>query len=80
MTRTRTLLTRRRFFQALAASALAAGVPLPVGFPKNAFGRTELAPVDAYIGEWIILDGHWRVITDYNPATRTVTLSMENAP
>lgn len=26
-------LTRRRFFQALAASALAAGVPLPIGFP-----------------------------------------------
>jgi hypothetical protein len=26
-------LTRRRFFQALAASALAVGVPLPVGMP-----------------------------------------------
>ncbi len=26
------MLTRRRFFQALAASAVAAGVPLPIGF------------------------------------------------
>ncbi len=26
-------LTRRRFFQALAASVVAAGLPLPVGFP-----------------------------------------------
>ncbi len=29
------LITRRRFFQALAASALAAGVPLPIGFPEG---------------------------------------------
>lgn len=28
-------LTRRRFFQALAASAVAAGVSLPVGFPDQ---------------------------------------------
>ena len=28
-------LTRRRFFFALAASALAAGVPLPIGFPRE---------------------------------------------
>ncbi len=32
------LMTRRRFFQALAASALAAGVPLPVGFPREVGG------------------------------------------
>lgn len=28
-------MTRRLFFQALAASALAAGVPLPLGFPQE---------------------------------------------
>ncbi len=31
---TDSLMTRRRFFQALAASALAAGVPLPVGLAR----------------------------------------------
>ena len=35
------MLTRRRFFQALAASALAAGVPLPVGFPEQPMTATE---------------------------------------
>ncbi len=29
-------LTRRRFFQALAASALVLGVPLPIGMPASA--------------------------------------------
>lgn len=33
-------LTRRRFFQALAASALAAGV-LPIGFPREAVASTQ---------------------------------------
>ena len=28
------MLTRRQFFQSLAASVVAAGLPLPVGFPK----------------------------------------------
>lgn len=28
-------ITRRHFFQALAASAMAAAVPLPIGFPKE---------------------------------------------
>ena len=30
------LMTRRRFFQALAASVVAAGVPLPAGMPLSA--------------------------------------------
>ena len=34
-------LTRRRFFQALAASALALGVPLPTGFPEQPVTATE---------------------------------------
>ncbi len=29
------LLTRRRFIAALAASIVAVGAPLPIGFPKN---------------------------------------------
>ena len=35
-------LTRRRFFQALAASALALGVPLPAGFPEQPMTATEV--------------------------------------
>lgn len=31
-------MTRRRFFQALAASAVVAGVSLPVGFPSYIIG------------------------------------------
>ena len=37
-------ITRRRFFQALGASALAAGCALPIGFPQEQFEwsiRTE---------------------------------------
>lgn len=34
-------MTRRRFFQALAASALAAGVPLPIGMPVEAATRVR---------------------------------------
>ena len=30
-------LTRRRFFCALDAAAIAANVPLPIGFPKQSF-------------------------------------------
>lgn len=29
------MLTRRAFFQSLAASVVAAGMPLPVGFPEE---------------------------------------------
>ena len=29
------MLTRRQFFQSLAASVVAAGMPLPVGFPQQ---------------------------------------------
>ena len=40
-------LTRRRFFQALAASVVAAGVPLPIGVPREpklyVWHRTSIA-------------------------------------
>ncbi len=45
------LLTRRRFFQALAASALVAAVPLPIGFPTAPLRP----PVDGYfVGRLVI--------------------------
>ncbi len=43
------LMTRRRFFQALAASALAAGVPLPVGLAGTGVMFVgEISPPDGY--------------------------------
>ena len=61
------MLTRRWFFQALAASVVAAGMPLPVGFPREAAAY----PVDGYyIGRTLIFtSGSWkgtvREIADY---------------
>ncbi len=45
-------MTRRRFFQALAASALAAGVPLPVGFPAEGLKWTASGPGVLGRGFW----------------------------
>jgi len=42
-------LTRRKFFCALAAAAVAAGVPLPVGFPTRKLELGEWTAYDAFI-------------------------------
>ena len=36
------MLTRRQFFQSLAASVVAAGMPLPVGFPEGAYLHEDI--------------------------------------
>ncbi len=52
-----TYLTRRRFFLALAASAVAAGVPLAIGFPR------KLREPDKF---WHSLTGRWVIWVDDN--------------
>lgn len=42
------VLTRRRFIATLAASAIAAGVPLPKGFP------VETAVPATQVGQWVV--------------------------
>ena len=66
----RLLMTRRRFFQALAASVVVAGLPLPVRFPNEEKAGMD----DHYIGGWLFFDGQSRKITEYNPLTRTVSM------
>ena len=57
------MLTRRQFFQSLAASVVAAGMPLPVGFPREAkaddgityFGMFDhLAKKDYARAHWLV--------------------------
>ena len=45
-------LSRRQFFRALAASVVAAGVPLPLGFPAKA------KPLDQTSWLWVTNGGH----------------------
>ena len=54
---TDSLMTRRRFFQALAASALAAGVPLPVGLAREDLVWTRMAGSD-WITEFYFFTRH----------------------
>ncbi len=83
------IFTRRRFFQALAASALAAGVPLPIGFPREA-PDFEFKPGDQltihsahgiygsvffYEDKFVILDGQPRKVTSFDPVSRVYTLA-----
>ena len=65
-----TSLTRRRFFQALAASALAASVPLPIGFPTAPLRLAGWYGYDhtAILGKYVIR------ITGYDPLTSAITI------
>ena len=67
-----TRLTRRRFFQALAASALAAAVPLPIGFPTEPL--RPMLPQGYYTGMMLWHDNRMSMITDYDPLTSTFTI------
>ena len=68
------LMTRRRFFQALAASALVAGVPLPIGFPKEPppvetanFFVDQTLGNDAYDGTFE--GAPWKTVQKVNDST-----------
>jgi len=51
------LMTRRRFFQTLAAAAVAAGGPLPIGFPKE--GLVPLPPGNYAFNISGVTTGRW---------------------
>lgn len=66
-------LTRRRFFQALAASALAAGVPLPIGMPLRAAEPVyQYETMVPWIPQTMLAMMQWALVT---PDVKWFTLS-----
>ena len=47
-------ISRRRFFQALAASALAVAAPLPIGFPRGNVWTWEMPGAGAYTASEVL--------------------------
>lgn len=66
------LLTRRRFISALAASVVAVGAPLPIGFPKEAFSDLK------WTASGVSLD-QWRMFEELEYAVQYVT-GINSAP
>lgn len=64
------LLTRRRFLSAIAASVVAAGAPLPVGFPVDAADIKWTAPEAFYR----VNSGPWKAAVLYNKSTETALI------
>jgi len=84
------VLSRRRFFQALAASALAAAVPLPVGFPREEHpvdqyytGRMMVITAGVHQGEFYpivsYVDGYCHLANGWNVKAATATGYAPNA-
>lgn len=66
------LLTRRRFLSAIAASVVAAGAPLPVGFPVDAADIKWTAPEAFYN----VNSGPWKAAVLYDESTETTLMEM----
>lgn len=49
------MLERRRFLQALAASVVAAGVPLPIGFPEPEGPRGTFITAGIDLRDWGVI-------------------------
>ena len=57
------MLTRRRFFMALAASAAAAGCKLPIGLPRDELVEFTEADYVAEMHRWIVkLEVNWEAV------------------